>query len=316
MIRTLSSKRGFTLIELMVALSVIAVLTVIATQTYTTVIEKGRLKRIETFVMEIDDALSVYAQKNLGKYPGLKRHYIPSGGTFIRMGPSIIGGNGGPSNEPNVLNQDDFLYDLKLPDSPYRVVPGQNTTDKKMKAVDELVFNRIIDVYHDNPLESPGNAMLNIAYMEYDYDPQTNDFDWVTGLTSFSGDTIYDGGLMPAFPWSDGTFHGIDPWDPRDPTTWDNYPAGHFAYVPLSFTNPNGTKAEGYWLIGYGNLNTLENSKYNRLLEDPDWPYFNGLFDDDDPIYNGDIEASMRILISGALVVRGNIYMDQLTGVM
>ncbi len=308
----------------MVALSIIAILTVITTKTYTTVVEKGRLKRIENFVMEIDNGLSKYAQKNAGKYPGLKRHYLQPGGSWIRMGPAITGGNGGPANEPNVLNQDDFIYDMKLPDSPYRVVPGQNPTDvgglrEKMKAVDELIYNRILDVYWDNPLESPGNAMLNVAYMEYDYDPQTNDFDWVGGITSPNG-TSYNG-LAPArLSINPGTHEGeyriLDPWDPYDPSTWVNYPAGHFAYIPLRFTNPNGTTAEGYWLIGYGNLNTLENSKYNRLLDDPDWPYFEGPFDDDNPMYNSGIEATMRILISGALVVRGNIYMDQLTGVM
>ena len=149
--------------------------------------------------------------------------------------------------------------------------------------------------------------MVNIAYFEYEYNVNTNDAQWVdiAGLGVF--------GLIPGYPDPGGFYRILNPWDPDDPTTYDNYPMGNFAYIPLSFTKEDGKLATGYWLIGYGDEKTFLNSPYNRLLEDPNWPYFDEQFDDDNMAYPAcSIEQSVRQFVTGALVIRANIYQDQL----
>lgn len=307
----------------MVVLAIISILSVIAIQTFGAVKEKGKLKRVETFIMEIDNALSKYAMEHGGKYPGLKQTHFGGGGGWIRYGPAIIGGNGGIPGEPNIHNQDDFLDDMRQPDSPYRLVPGQNPPGapgdprQKLKPIDEL-YREGLYHYADNPFKDKGYAMVNVAYIEYEYDTTLNDFVWVTDIVDqVQGiNTIYDG-LAPGFPEPGGFYSILDPWDPWDPTTYDNYPMGDFAYIPLSFTTEKGNFCEGYWLIGYGDKNTLVDSPYNKLLEDPNWPYFDPPFDDGNtPPDPGSFEDTVRQLIAGALVIRANIYENQLSGLI
>ncbi len=316
MTKKLASKRGFTLIELMVVLAIISILSVIAIQTFGAVKEKGKLRRVETFVMEIDNALSKYAMEHGGKYPGLKQTHFGGGGGWIRYGPAIIGGNGGIPGEANIHNQDDFLDDMRQPDSPYRLVPGQNPPGapgdprQKLKPIDELYRERLYQ-YKDNPFKDKGYAMVNVAYIEYEYDTQNNDFRWITDI---QGSGL--NGLAPGFPEPGGFFKILDYWDPWDPTTYDNYPMGDFAYIPLSFTTEKANFCEGYWLIGYGAKGTLGNSPYKKLLEDPNWPNFDPPFGDglsSTQPNAGSFEETVRQLIAGALVVRANIYEDQLS---
>jgi hypothetical protein len=264
--------------------------------------------------MEIDSALDNYSMEHGGKYPGLKRHHIDPGGGIIRMGPAIIGGNGGPVNQPNILNQDDYLEDMKIPDSPYRAVPGQTPIGpprQRLKAVDEL-YREGLYRYIDNPLADKGTAMVNVAYIEYDYNPTSNEGFLVNDILGSPYDELAIG-----YPDPGGFYTSIPPWDPNDPTTYDNYPAGNFAYIPMSFTREDGKYARGYWIIGYGDQKTLRSSPYNKLLDDPNWPNLKFPFGDGDPSTPPDpdsFEDTVRRLITGALVVRANVYEDQLTG--
>ncbi len=312
--RMLCDKRGFTLVELVVVLGIIGILTVITMQTFGSIKDKGRLKRVEVAVMEMDNALSNYTQEHGGNYPGLKQLPIDPGGGWIRMGPAIIGGNGGKPDQPGVLNQDDYLDDMKPPDSPYRAVPGQTGVGpprQRMKPIDEL-YREGLYRYIDNPFADPGTAMVNVAYIEYDYNISTNDYAWVDiqSLGAFDG-------LAPGYPDPGGVYRILNIWDLNDPTTYDNYPVGNFAYIPLAFTQENGKLATGYWLIGYGDHDTFINSHYNDLLQDPNWPNFDPPFGDglsSTPPAPRSFEMQVRQLMTGALVVRGNIYMDQLGG--
>jgi len=309
--RAFYGNRGFTLIELVIVIAIISILTVIAMQTFGAVKQKGKLKRVETAMMEIDDALSNYTQEHGGNFPGLKQLPNVGGGGIIIMGPGITGGNGGPVNQPNVLNQDDYLEDMKLPDSPYRTIPGQTPVipqRQRLKAIDEL-YRENLYRYIDNPLADPGTAMVNVAYIEYQYDINTNDSQWVDiqGLNRW--------GLSPGYPDPGGVYRLLNPWDPLDQTTWVNYPAGNFAYIPLKFTKEDGKLVQGYWLIAYGDEKTLLNSPYNKLLQDPNWPNFDPPFGDGNrttPPPVGSFEEYVRVLMTGALVVRANIYQDQL----
>lgn len=324
MMKKLGSKHGFTLVELTVALAIMAILSVIAMQTFGAVKEKGKLRQVETSIMEIDDALTNYGMEHGGKYPGLKEMPFAVG-AWILSGPAIIGGNGGIPGEPNIRNQDDFLDDMREPDSPYRNLPGQNPTGtprQKMKPVDEL-YREGIYRYKQNPYKDNGYAMVNVAYIEYEYDPTTNDYGWVNNI-----DGLGYIGLAPGVPdvnvAASQVYRVLDPatelWDPWDTTTYLNYPSGDFAYIPLSFTTEKGKYCEGYWLIGYGDKNTLVDSPYNAMLQnDPNWPNFDPPFGDGDattPPAGGSFEDSVRRLMMGALVVRANIYEDQLSGLI
>jgi hypothetical protein len=271
--------------------------------------------------MEIENALSNYAQEH-GGYPGLKRLPVDPGSGWIRMGPALIGGNSGPLKEPNLVNQDDYLDDMKAPDSPYWRYPeynylhqwdppriGGDGIRRKMNPVDEL-YREGLYRYIDNPLADPGTAMVNVAYIEYDFNINTNDFVWV----NIQNTGRY--GLSPGLPGNNGQYTLLNLWDLNDTTTWVNYPAGDFAYIPFNFSKSDGSLAQGYWLIAYGDEKTLVNSPYNKLLQDPNWPTFDVPFDDQDATYVTSYEQMMRTLITGALVVKANVYQDQLGAMM
>lgn len=341
------NESGFTVTEMIVVLAIVAVLTVIALQTYSTVQQKGRVSQVENSINVIDTALHEFAQKHNGRFPGLTRWPIDNNQIGVSpqveiLGNRIIGGNAGPMdrnlNDPSstataayIVNQDDYLDDIKPLPSPFRRVMSQRYSvfgESMMKPIDALYGENLLVPYPDNPLRPPGTGMVNVAYVLGTYNRQINAFSLIP-IEGYTSPPYI--GLAPGYPKPVYTDAGptIDPhiykysiyaymWDyyTDNPVNKWNYPKGDFAYIPLGLTDPTGRYASGYWLIGYGDENTLKNSPYNELLADPNWPNFPPPLGTGNPYLPpvpGSYEFMVRQFIRGALVVKANMFEDQLS---
>jgi len=337
------NQRGFTMVELLTVLVIIGVLTTISLVAYNNVRERARLARIKTNIGEIVIGLDDFARGNNGLYPGLTmyHHELPPGGNLStdpipppdpqqgvpmilkRLGNAIIGGSPPLADTGNPL-QDDFYRDVLPPESMFRNRRGEPAFDSDvppppMRPVDALARNGIMEAYPVNPLKGAGVPMVNIAYMLYDYDTQTNDGSFVTFNLGGVAQMRY--GICAANPRPGGYYEPI-------PIIWDDltYPQGNFAYIPFEFSTQEGTYCNGYWIIAYGDLTTLETSSYNKYSLYPDgtdidpsyanWPNLPPPYGDgipDTPPAMGTFEYEVKRLMRGALDVRATIYEDQLT---
>lgn len=340
-----NSQRGFTIVELLTVLVIMSVLMTISIVAYGGAKQRAKLARIRTNVSEITLALDNYQMDKNGKYPSLTvfHNSLPPSGSYTtnpnppadptpgvptvlkRMGNAIIGGSPGLVDTGNPL-QDDFYRDTDpLNVSLFRDRQGEVQWDGDpsnftgpMNPVDQLARNGQIDAYPLNILMGPGTPMVNIAHILYDYDAQTNDSQWVLFTVNATGEERM--GLCAARPGFEGVYEPI-------PIIWneDTYPQGDFAYIPMEFTTEQGTYCSGYWLICYGDLNTLENSPYNKFAlregltpYDPsynNWPNFPPPYGDGiattPPVLNT-VEFEIKRLVQGALDIRATVFEDQL----
>lgn len=335
---SIKSQRGFTMIEMLTVLVIIGVLTSISIVAYGKARDKARLARIKTNVGEIALSLDDFARDHNGKYPalvdyhnvlppeystnpGAPPNWVPDTPTILkRKGNAIIGGGPSLADTRNPL-QDDFFKDLDpAAQSNFRLRQGEFPfANGPMNPVDPLVLNGQMDAYPINPLAGPGISMVNIAHMLYDYDAQTNDYIWVEFTIGSTGEVRV--GLCAARPVPLGLYRPID-------IIWNEqtYPKGDFAYIPLKLTNEQGTYCDAYWIISYGDLNTLKNSPYNKFALDPagnvidpafaNWPNLPPPYGDGNASTPPDplsVEYQIKRLTLGALDVRATAYEDQLT---
>ncbi len=327
------------MIELLTVLVIIGILTTISLVTYGKARDRARLARVKSNVGEITLALDDFGRDNQGLYPALTIYHntLPASGSLdttpvpppdpttgvpdilVRMGNAIIGGGPPLIDNANPL-QDDFYLDLDANTiSHFRNRKGERPFGEPMHPVDQLVLNGHFQSYPLNPLKGPGIPMVNIAYMLYDYDTQTNDYTWVDMTVNSSGEVRT--GLCAAKPSPEGVFEPVEPiWNE------DNYPQGDFAYIPFEFSNEQGKYCKGYWIISYGDLTTLANSDYNKYALEPitqlpldptyaDWPNFPAPYGDgvpDTPPVIGTVEYEVKRLMLGALDVRATVFEDQL----
>lgn len=342
-------QRGFTIVELLTVLVIISVLMTISIVAYNGARHRARLARVKTNVGEIALALDNYQMDKNGKYPSLTVYHntLPPNGSYTtdpnppadptpgvpavlkRMGNAVIGGSPALADTGNPL-QDDFYNDNNPAFvSFFRDRQGEVAWDGDlsnftgvMNPVDQLARNGQIDAYPENPLRGPGIPMVNIAHMLYDYDAQTNDSQWVQFTVNANGETRM--GLCAARPVREGVYEPI-------PFIWneDTYPQGDFAYIPMQFTTGQGTYCTGYWLICYGDLNTLENSPYNKYALNRDlipydvsfanWPNLPPPYGDgisSTPPAPDTVEFEIKRLVQGALEIRATIFEDQLRETM
>ncbi|MEO7993360.1 MAG: type II secretion system protein [bacterium] len=335
--------RGFTIVEMIVVFSVLAIVAVIAAKTYSSVYTKGKIARAETGVNEIDAALQRFKGANGGYYPGLAPWPVNITGASVASyprdrffaGPRVIGGSGGFNDDSSKVAQDDYLFDRKAPQSPF--VGGSFTTayplylsnitkpTSAMKPVDALVSGGFFEQnqYPPNPFR-PGNSMVNIAFMLGEYNRSINNFSLVTlpsvggytprGLTIGRPGPSYGSTNLPAnYKYSLYQTSWAQRSLPPGVAMADIYPEGDFAYIPLGPKDPTSALVTDYWLIGYGNLATREASPYNAWLEqNPTLPDFPPPMGDGNVSNLTGFERTIRQLLSGALVVKGSKYTDQL----
>lgn len=334
---TKHSQDGFTVTEMVVVLAIISILTIIALTTFTKIKDKAKVNVVKNNINTIDNALKTYAQKHQGLFPGFTEWPVnlPYGVDGRVKGNRIIGGNGGPVDKRQNLetgeiysttesllkqNQDDFLADLKQPRSPFRDVLPQRYTSfaVRMKPPDALYAENLLVPYPDNPLKPPGQGMINVAYTLGTYHKNINTFSLLPITDSYSPSPI---GLAPGYPninnvtWRYSIYANM--WDhyTNNPVNQWNYPSGEFAYIPLGLSDPSGEYATAYWLIGYGDEDTLKNSPYNRLLDNPNFPNFPPPMGDGNPTtppIPGSYEFSVRQFVKGALVIKASKYENQL----
>ena len=329
------SQSGFTVTEMMVVIAIIGILSVIALMTFSSVKQKAKLAAIRNNINVIDEALQKFAQKHQGRYPGLMDWPVTYGTLGQVKGNRIIGGNAGPKDSDQAIsnatvNQDDYLDDTKPDSSPFRwTLPSRYSSfPKPMKAIDALYDEHLLVPYPDNPLRGPGTGMVNVAYTLGSFQQNINAFSLlpITGITS--PDPI---GLAPGrpIPYPGTNPPSIKPyvykysiyaymWDyyTSNPTNKNNYPYGDFAYIPLGLSDPSGKYATAYWLIGYGDQNTLMNGPYNHLLDNPNFPNFPPPLGDGNPATPpsaGSYEFMVRQFIKGALGIKASKYVNQIS---
>lgn len=346
MTHRLFRSRGFTLVEMIVVFSVLAVLSVIAAKTYSSVYQRGKLARVQTGIGEIDAALQRFKSANGGYYPGLAPWPIIAGGgstsSYPRdqyfTGPRIIGGSPGFADDSTAFAQDDFLYDKKTPRSPFvnaaftasfpLYLSNATRPDSPMKPVDALVGGGFFaENKYPNNAYKPGASMVNVAFMLGSYNRSTNGFSLVA-LPPVNGYTPR--GLTIGRPAADDLSGALnatyryslmqDHWSaaslPPGVRVEDVYPEGDFAYIPMGTKDPKAALVTDYWLIGYGSLETRESSPYNEWLqENPTLPDFPRPMGDGNKATLTGFERSVRSLLYGALTVRGSKYIDQLNTV-
>jgi len=347
--KPITSQRGFTMIELLTVLVILGVLITISLVAFTNAISKARLSRVKTNVSEIVLRLDDFANSHNDNYPALTVYHNtlppsnsitttpapppdpdPSSGNPVilkRMGNAIVGGSPGLVDTGYAL-QDDFYRDELVPPpddinhtvSLFRNRSGEvnDPDDGPMRPVDQLVLNGHFSAYPANPLRGPGVPMVNIAYVLYDYDALTNDFQWVDITVNATGEVRT--GLCAARPSPLGVYEPIvNIWDE------DSYPQGDFAYIPFQFINQQGTLCKGYWIICYGDVSTLQNSEYNKFALDMygneidptyhNWPNLPPPYGDGNPNTPpviGTVEWEIKRIIQGALDVRATVFDDQL----
>jgi type II secretory pathway pseudopilin PulG len=327
------------MVELLTVLVIIGVLTSISLVAYGRARDRSRLSRIKSNVGEIALALDDFARDHNSRYPALTDYHVnlppsittdpvppvppPNSDTPLvlkRKGNAIIGGSSKLADTGNPL-QDDFFKDLIAPQSNFRLRRGEPVFGTgPMHPVDQLILNGQFEAYPINPLAGPGVPMVNVAHILYDYDTQTNDFQWVQFTLTDTGERRV--GLCAAIPDIGGFYKPI-------PVIWNEqtYPQGDFAYIPFEFTNEQGTYCNGYWIISYGDLTTLKNSPYNRFALDQNgfpvdpspkyanWPNLPPPYGDGDPTTSPDplsFEYQVKHLMLGALDVRATVFEDQL----
>lgn len=335
------SQTGFTMIELLVVIVILSLLISISLVTYGKAKQRARLNRIKSNVAEITLALDDYARDHGGLYPAFTDYHNvepvgadtdpqPPGDPVFgvpqilkRRGNAIIGG-GPPLTDTGNPLQDDFYQDLLDPPSNFRVLlsnldrgPDPNLP-RPMNPVDALISGGYLDAYPINPMRGPGIPMVNIAHFLYDYDAGTNDYRFVN--INVNGDIRI--GLTPALPRPRGLYQPIE-----NIYIDLTYPQGDFAYIPLSLSSEQGTNANGFWIISYGDETTLENSDWTKLSIDPfagnvrdpryaNWPNLQPPYGDGNPDTppnpNYGIEFMIKRMAYGALEIRGNIFEDQL----
>lgn len=343
----MKEQRGFTLVELLVVVTIIGILIAIAVPNYTKIKNKARDTQVRAGITTIINALANYQQNHDGLYPGTALPMVGTGGgaafyvedaahglPYFGMR-GIIGGGLVRPEDPTLYFLDAFYFQPKTDGSAPPQLP------------DRLVADGSIDSYPTNPFRlniqgvtDAGVPMMNIFGLEFVWagsDRRNNteltlqdlNLDYTNlygefgpGNYSFpdrAEDLFWEEGLDPnvAVPSNANNLrwdrNGDNRYTVEDEQTMFTFPTGDFAYIPL---DPIQTDigaddfmrfCKNYWIIGYGSTDTAKVNKYANV--NPNFPR---------PLGNGDpnslnfYEMMVKHALCGAMIVKGTAYQDQI----
>lgn len=345
------SQNGFTLVELLVVVTIIGILIAIAVPNYAKIKNKARDTQVRAGISVIMNALENYQLNHDGLYPGVALTIVDNSNTsyfyhedsdtglpyFGMRG--IIGGGIIKPNDPNLRFLDAFYFQ---PDS----LPGPPPP----QLPDRLIADGSLDAYPTNPFRQnirgvtdAGIPMMNIFGLEFVNHPADRTgglvpLDLNLSYTNLYGDFANGTGGYYSFPFRIDDPFFLEPgfsitqaapvnannlrWDrngdnrmtPEDQQTMYVFPMGDFAYIPLDPIQPDPTA--GDFMVYCKNYwivgyGSLDTARANRYANII--PNFPRPLGDGDPFAQPTaFEAMVQRALCGALLVKGTAYMDQI----
>ncbi len=296
------AKLGFTLLEMLVVIGIIAILVTVMVPVVRGVREKAKDSAVKQYGSSIEQALANFAASHDGNYPGVAidvmapfpnhglgdpQLYSGTNPPTNGVSPGVLGGTG--SAIPSSTNVYQLLKQVKD-------TPLDSSTTGTNRYFDALVATGAIDEFPRNPFKSSGqdiaNKMINIFRFDPIAVPFLGDFSQINPYLLLNPNS--DLGTLPPPPGLipepvNSVYAGRVRLYESDPLRDDFntyfkqellFATGDFAYVPIlslsafpSVDNPQtlendsyrwGTLVSGYLLFGYG----WQGNKANQFEEE------------------------------------------------
>jgi prepilin-type N-terminal cleavage/methylation domain-containing protein len=340
-------QKGFTLVELMVVITILGILIALAVTNMGPVKERAKEARVMAGMDEIVRALELYYQDHQA-YPGVafpecdddtvSPFFDNSGDPDLWTMRGVIGGGHVPHDSTVQPYLDGFYFELPPATGFARSLP------------DRLMDSGALEGYPSNPfkrnvkgLTNQEIPMLNIFGIEFETDITALSDEPLAFHLSYPfvynvadpGDYNFPspadfGGINDFNSWylgdSRGTVWGAVQDD--DPLVADYavtagelqkyFPEGDFAYIPLDpvQTDPSNEQfmrsCKNYWIIVYGSNRSAQKNKYEGVIPHFPRPLGDGLYDPNDMAGTmTDFEWCVKAALTGAMHVYGTAYTDQ-----
>ncbi|MCD6218571.1 type II secretion system protein [bacterium] len=344
------SQNGFTLVELLVVITIIGILIAIAVPNYSKIKNKARDTQVRAGISVIMNALENYQLNHDGLYPGVAlpitdidinvpffHHFDPDNGLEYFGMRGIIGGGIVKPNDPSLRFLDAFYFQPNSID-PEAFPPPQ--------LPDRLIADGSLDAYPTNPFRQnikgvtdAGIPMMNIFGLEFLNHPADRGnglvaLDINISYTNLYGDFTngnYSFPLRIADPFFDEAGfsetqaapvnannlrwdrNGDNRFTPEDQQTMYVFPMGDFAYIPLDPIQPDPTA--GDFMVFCKNYwivgyGSMDTARANRYANI--MPNLPRPLGDGNPNTFTAYERMVQRALCGALLVKGTAYMDQI----
>jgi prepilin-type N-terminal cleavage/methylation domain-containing protein len=274
---TAKSRKGFTMVELLVVMGIIILLVSIAIPAYRSALDKAKDAEVKSGVHSVQVALEQFAVDNNAWYPGID--WREDANHILRAGSGVLGAtenttNGATQYTPSGKNV------FTIPTDPRDLYEADGQTPK-VRWEDDLMERGYLQRYPPNPFlktsdNDPYAQMTNLMMLR----PPVNRDD---SVSTTGGTLVIDASNNAEVDWNRYTplVKSIPPSSGQGTmkTLYDEYGRGNFTYVPLNpvinpplIAVPSGTtisvsgwdtlsnqqRAEfykycrSYWLIGWG----------------------------------------------------------------
>jgi prepilin-type N-terminal cleavage/methylation domain-containing protein len=346
----MKKERGFTLVELLVVVTIIGILIAIAVPNYAKVKNKARDAQVKAAIATISEALETYQLSHNGLYPGValpladmdNRPYfhcvdVDQHGTEYFAMRGVVGGGLVKPNDPTILFLDAFYFQPRMDGSTPPQLP------------DRLIAEGALDAYPTNPFRQniqgvtdSGVPMMNIFGLEFvnhgadrinnngliDIDLNLS-YSWVDQPNStLPGRYSFPFRNDDLFIWEGGNPNQTQPanaynlrWDrngdnrytPQDENTFFIFPEGDFAFIPLDPIQPDvGADDFMRYCKGYWlvGYGSRDTARANRYSNIV--PNFPRPLGDGNPNTLTSYERFVQNAMCGAMVIVGNVYQDQI----
>jgi prepilin-type N-terminal cleavage/methylation domain-containing protein len=344
----MKEQRGFTLVELLVVVTIIGILIAIAVPNYSKIKNKARDTQVRAGIATIMNGLANYQQNHDGLYPGTALPMVGTGGgaafyfedakhgqQYFGMR-GIIGGGLVKPDDPTLYFLDAFYFQPKTDGSAPPQLP------------DRLIADGSLDSYPTNPFRQniqgvtdAGVPMMNIFGLEFVFagvDRRNNgqltavdlNLDYANlyepygpGLYSFperAADPFFAEpgfSLVQAVPAQASNLrwdrNGDNRYTVEDEQTMYTFPTGDFAYIPLDPIQTDlGADDFMRFCKNYWivGYGSTDTAKVNKYANvNPNFPRPLG---NGDPNSLNDFEAMVKRAMCGAMIVKGTAYQDQI----